>query len=194
MCGEIFSGFLGGFWEALPMNLVLIGYRAAGKTTVGRRLSTLLQRVFVDSDEMIEQRQKMAIEEMVRSHGWDHFRVIEREVISELSNYDHLIISAGGGVPVDPENVKALRKNGLLIWLKADVEVLLKRMSGDIQSVIKRPSLTGRGTLSEFKEVLTQREPVYAGASEVQVDTSLLDVDGVANHLLSMLNERFGRV
>lgn len=176
------------------MNVVLIGFRAAGKTTVGRRLSTLLQRAFVDSDEMIEQRQKMAIEEIVRRHGWDRFRTIEREVISELSNYDHLIISAGGGVPVDPENVKGLKKKGLLIWLKADVEVLLERMSGDIQSVIKRPSLTGTGTLGEFKEVLLQREPLYAKASEVQVDTSLLNVDGVAHHILSLLEERLVRV
>ncbi len=176
------------------MNLILIGYRAAGKTTVGRRLSTLLQRAFVDSDEMIEQRQQMAIEEIVKCHGWDYFRAIEREVIAEISKHDHQIISAGGGAPVYPENVNALKKNGLLIWLKADVEVLLERMSRDIQSVIKRPSLTGKGTLSEFKEVLLQREPIYARASEVQVDTTLLDVDGVAHYVLSVLKEKWGRV
>jgi shikimate kinase len=172
------------------MNLVLIGYRAAGKTTVGRRLSTLLQRAFADSDEMIVRRQKMSIEEIVRCHGWAHFRTIEREVISELSNHDHLIISAGGGVPIDPENVRGLRKNGLLIWLKADVEVLLERMSRDIQSVIKRPSLTGKGTLKEFKEVLIEREPLYARTSEFQVDTSLLDVDGVVSQILTVVKER----
>jgi len=191
---EIFSRFLGGLWEALPMNLVLIGYRAAGKTTVGRRLSAYLRRVFVDSDDMIEKHQGTPIGDIVRCHGWDYFRAIEREVISEVSNYDNLIVSAGGGVVIDPENVKVLKRNGLIIWLKADVEVLLERLVRDLRSAIERPSLTGRGTLKEFKEVLVQRGPLYERASEVQVDTSLLDVDGVVNQVLSIFEERLVRV
>ena len=176
------------------MNLVLIGYRAAGKTTVGRRLSAYLRRVFVDSDDMIEKHQGTPIGDIVRCHGWDYFRAIEREVISEVSNYDNLIVSAGGGVVIDPENVKVLKRNGLIIWLKADVEVLLERMARDLRSAIERPSLTGKGTLKEFKEVLIQREPLYERASEVQVDTSLLDVDGVVNQVLSIFEERLVRV
>ncbi len=191
---EIFSRFLGGLWEALPMNLVLIGYRAAGKTTVGRRLSAYLRRVFVDSDDMIEKHQGTPIGDIVRCHGWDYFRAIEREIISEVSNYDNLIVSAGGGVVIDPENVKVLKRNGLIIWLKADVEVLLERMVRDLRSAIERPSLTGRGTLKEFKEVLVQRGPLYERASEVQVDTSLLDLDGVVNQVLSIFEERLVRV
>ena len=176
------------------MNLVLIGYRAAGKTTVGRRLSAYLRRVFVDSDDMIEKHKGTPIGDIVRCHGWDYFRAIEREIISEVSNYDNLIVSAGGGVVIDPENVKVLKRNGLIIWLKADVEVLLERMVRDLRSAIERPSLTGRGTLKEFKEVLVQRGPLYERASEVQVDTSLLDVDGVVNQVLSIFEERLVRV
>ncbi len=176
------------------MNLVLIGYRAAGKTTVGRRLSSYSRRAFVDSDDMIEKNQGTAIKDIVRCHGWDYFRAIEREVISEVSNYDNLIISVGGGVVINQENVKVLKRNGLIIWLKADVEVLLERMNRDIRSNIERPSLTGKGTFKEFKEVLIQREPLYERASEVQVDTSLLDVDGVANQVLSIFEERLVKV
>ncbi len=175
------------------MNIVLIGYRAAGKTTVGRRLSAYLRRVFVDSDDMIEKKEGAPVGDIVRNYGWDYFRAVEREVISEVSSYDNLIISAGGGVVIDPRNVKVLKRNGLLIWLKADVEVLLERMVRDLRSAIERPSLTGRGTLKEFKEVLIQREPLYERASEVQVDTSLLDVDGVVNQILSIFEERVVR-
>lgn len=175
------------------MNLVLIGYRAAGKTTVGRRLSAYLRRGFVDSDDMVEKHQGTTIGDIVRCHGWDYFRAIEREVISEVSNHDDLIISAGGGVVIDPENVKVLKRNGLIVWLKADVEVLLERMVRDIRSAIERPSLTGRGTLKEFHEVLVQRGPLYERASEVQVDTSLLDVDGVVSQILSIFEERLVR-
>lgn len=172
------------------MNLVLIGYRAAGKTTVGRRLSVSLQKEFVDTDDLIEERQGTPIEEIVKIHGWDYFRAIEREVISEISNLDDLIIAAGGGAVLEPENVKALRRNGFIVWLKAEIQILLQRMAKDPRTATGRPSLTGKGTLEELKEVLSRRENFYEQASEVQVDTSLLDVDGVVNSVLSVFQDR----
>jgi len=172
------------------MNLVLIGYRAAGKTSVGRRLSASLQKVFVDTDDLIEERQGAHIGEIVKIHGWDYFRAIERKVISEISDHDDLIIAAGGGAVLEPENVKALRRSGFIIWLKADIQVLLQRMAKDPRTVRGRPSLTGKGALEELKEVLAHRENLYEKASEVQVDTSLLDVNGVVNNVLSIFQER----
>jgi len=172
------------------MNLVLIGYRAAGKTTVGRRLSASLQKAFVDTDDLIEERQGTHIGEIVKIHGWDYFRVIERKVISEISDHDDLIIAAGGGAVLEPENVRALRRNGFIIWLKADIRILLKRMAKDPRTATGRPSLTGKGSLEELKEVLAHRENFYEKASEIQVDTSSLDVDGVVNNLLSIFQER----
>lgn len=175
------------------MNLVLIGYRAAGKTSVGKRLSFYLGKRFVDTDEMIERLEGVPIQDIIRYHGWDYFRALEKEVISEVSNDDDLIISTGGGVIIDPENINTLRRNGILIWLKADVEVLLERMTRDIRSVMERPSLTGRGTLKEFKEVLIQREPLYEMASDVQINTSEMDMDGVVSQILSAFKERMVR-
>jgi len=172
------------------MNLVLIGYRAAGKTTVGRRLSASLQKAFVDTDNLIEERQGTHIGEIVKIHGWDYFRAIERKVISEISDHDDLIIAAGGGAVLGHENVKALRRNGFIIWLKADIQVLLKRMAKDPRTVTGRPSLTGKGALEELKEVLAHRVNFYEQASKVQVDTSSLDVDGVVDNVLSIFQER----
>ena len=172
------------------MNLVLIGYRAAGKTTVGRRLSASLQKAFVDTDNLIEERQGTHIGEIVKIHGWDYFRAIERKVISEISDHDDLIIAAGGGAVLEHENLKALRRNGFIIWLKADIQVLLKRMAKDPRTVTGRPSLTGKGALEELKEVLAHRVNFYEQASKVQVDTSSLDVDGVVDNVLSIFQER----
>jgi shikimate kinase len=176
--------------EALSMNLVLIGYRAAGKTTVGRRLSTSLGKVFVDTDDVIEERQGTHIGEIVEFYGWDYFRSLERRVIMEISKHDDLIIAAGGGAVLDLGNVKDLRKNGFIVWLKADAQVLFERMLRDHRTATGRPSLTGKGLLEEFKEVLVQREGLYEEASEALVDTSLLDVDGVVDSVLSILEER----
>ena len=175
------------------MNIILIGYRAAGKTSVGKRLSDALRKMFVDTDNLIEERQGAPISEIVKFHGWGHFRAIEKKVISEISDHDGLVIAPGGGVVLEPENVEALKKNGFVIWLKADLQAILDRMANDPRTKTGRPSLTGKGTLEELKDVLTQREPLYQKASQVQVDTTTLDVDGVVNRVLTALQERVGR-
>lgn len=175
------------------MNLVLIGYRAAGKTAVGRKLSASLRKVFLDTDEMVEERQGIHIEDIVKFHGWDYFRAIERKVISEISRHDDLIIATGGGAVLEPENVKALKGNGFIIWLKADVRVLLQRMAKDSRTATGRPSLTGKGTFEELEEVMAYRTPFYERASEAKIDTSALSVKGVAEGILSIFLERSRR-
>jgi len=175
------------------MNIILIGYRAAGKTTVGRKLSDTLRKAFVDTDDLIEELQGSPISEIVKSQGWDHFRAIEKKVISEISKHDELIIASGGGVVLSPENVETLKRNGFVIWLKADLEALLGRMAKDPRTATARPSLTGKGSLEELKEVLAQREVLYRKASEVQVDTSTLDEEEVVRSVLSLLPNRVGR-
>ncbi|OGP66546.1 MAG: hypothetical protein A2169_14450 [Deltaproteobacteria bacterium RBG_13_47_9] len=176
------------------MNIVLIGYRGSGKSTVGRKLADRLQMKFVDTDDCIEERYKASINDIVELRGWDHFRMLEKGIIEEISKKDHFVIAPGGGAVVDTDNVMALRKNGFIVWLKADVQVLLQRMVNDPQTATGRPSLTGKGALEELKEVLALREGFYERASEVQVDTSLLDVDGVANKVLSILEGKAVRV
>ncbi len=176
------------------MNVVLIGSRAAGKTTVGKKLSFLLGRAFVDTDDLIEKRRGVRISEIVKVHGWAYFRLMEREIISEISSRDDLIIAPGGGAVLVPENVESLKKKGLLIWLRADAQVLSGRISKDPRSPFARPSLTGKGTLEEVKEVLTEREGLYEKASDHQVDTSGLDADGVASRVISLLKENAGGI
>ena len=175
------------------MNLVLIGYRATGKTTVGRRLSVSLRKVFVDTDVVIEERQGTDIGDIVKFHGWDYFRAIERKVISEISNHDNLIIAAGGGAILEPGNVRDLKRNGFIIWLRADAQVLLGRMAADHRTATRRPGLTGKGTFEELEEVMAYRTPFYERASEAQIDTSTLSLKGVVEGILSIFLERSRR-
>jgi shikimate kinase len=165
------------------MNIVLIGYRGSGKTTVGRRLAARLGKSFLDTDDLIEERQGSPIAEIVKLHGWDYFRAMEKRVISEISNCDNLILAAGGGAILEPENVKVMKRNGFIIWLKADVQVLLQRMVKDPHTETARPTLTGKGALEELEEVIAYREPFYERASEVRIDTSALNVDEVAERI-----------
>ncbi|OGP92532.1 MAG: hypothetical protein A2156_08640 [Deltaproteobacteria bacterium RBG_16_48_10] len=175
------------------MNLVLIGYRAAGKTTVGSRLAPRLQMGFVDTDHLIETRCDTPIVDIVKSYGWDHFRKLEKRIIAEISVHDGLIIAPGGGAVLDTENIEMLRKNGLIIWLKADRQALVRRMNQDPRTSAQRPTLTGKGTMEELGEVMAHRDPIYEKAAEVQVDTSSLDVEMVVETLQSILQKRLGR-
>lgn len=176
------------------MNIVLIGYRGSGKSTVGSKLAARFKMRFVDTDDLIEERQGVSINDIVKSHGWDHFRKLEKGIIEEISKGNHLIIAPGGGAVLDADNVKALRRNGFIIWLKADQQTLLKRINQDQGTDARRPTLTGKGTLEEFQEVMSLREPFYERASEIQVDTSMLAVDAVVESILTVLKEKVGRI
>jgi shikimate kinase len=171
------------------MNLVLIGYRGSGKSAVGRRLADRLKMTFVDTDDLIEERQGIPITDIVKSRGWGHFRKLENNVIEEISKKDHLIIAPGGGAILDTDNVKALKKNGFILWLKADKQTLLKRINQDQGTNARRPTLTGKGTLEEVKEVLSLREPIYQRTSETQIDTSTLDVEAVVERILAIMKD-----
>ena len=176
------------------MNIILIGYRGSGKSTVGSRLAARLKMRFVDIDDLIEERQGVPISHIVKSRGWGHFRKLEASILKEISSRDRLIIAPGGGAVLDTDNVKALRKNGFIIWLKADKQTLLKRLNQDPGTDTRRPTLTGKGTSEELKEVMSLREPIYERVSEIQIDTSELDVEAVVENILTVLRDKMRRI
>jgi len=175
------------------MNIVLIGYRCAGKTVVGKRLASRMERRFVDTDDFIES-EKGQISDIVKSHGWDYFRALEKRMIERVSKEDNLVIALGGGAVLDPDNIVHLERNGLIIWLKADREVLRKRMDQDPRTIVSRPTLTGKGAIEELEEMIAYRDPFYDKASKIQLDTSALNAEAVVESILTVLQERMGRI
>src|SRR5262249_21206601 len=147
------------------MNIVLIGYRGTGKSTVAKMLASRLRRELVSTDSEVVKRAKQSIPEIVAQHGWEYFRDLESAVCRDLAGRDQLVIDTGGGAILRPQNVKALKRNGKLIWLTATVETITARIGGDSQ----RPSLTGTKSFVEgISEVLRAPTPKYqAGAGHV---------------------------
>ncbi len=174
------------------MNIVLVGYRGAGKSTVGRMLAARAGKKFVDADELLEKQCGASISDTVKSKGWKYFRDLEKKIIEEICRGDQLIIAPGGGAVLDPANVKALKQDGLVIWLKADGEVLGRRINQDPRTPATRPPLTGEGVFEEFQWVLKERNPYYARAADVQVDTSTLTLEEVVDTVWSIVQEREG--
>ena len=169
------------------MNIVLIGYRCSGKTAVGKIVARELQRNFLDTDVLIEERACCSIETLISTKGWDHFREIEKGVVQEVSMRDGLVIATGGGVVMDEQNVKNLKGNGWIVWLNGKAEVLKDRMGKEQSSGKGRPSLTGADPLEEIRQVLDVRTPVYEQAATLVVDTTTLTLREVADLVMKRL-------
>jgi len=156
------------------MNLVLIGYRGTGKTTIGKALAPRLGLRYVCLDEEIVRLAGMSIPQIVEKHGWEYFRDLEQKVVERVSTLDGQLIDAGGGVISRERNIENLRRNGLVVLLEATVQDIVSRIAADNQ----RPSLTGRKSFTdEVEEVLAQRQPLYEKAAHHRVNTSKLSVE-----------------
>ncbi|MBN1419512.1 MAG: shikimate kinase [Planctomycetes bacterium] len=169
------------------MNLVLIGYRGTGKTAIGRRLAERLDLAYVGLDDEIVRRAGKSIPEIVAEAGWDRFRDIESEVVRDAAARDRCVLDTGGGAILRRRNVEALRRNGFVVWLRAGIADIVRRIHGDTQ----RPSLTGQKSFTEeVEEVLAERRPKYAAAADVEIDTSSLSIDAAADRIAALFLER----
>lgn len=169
------------------MNIVLIGYRCSGKTAVGRAVAAQLNRAFVDSDDLLEEKAGQPIERIVEERGWPFFRDLEKKVIQELSGRDGLVIATGGGVVIDEENIRYLKQKGFIIWLLAGADVLKDRMGGDQNEGRIRPSLTGQDPVEEIRMVLDRRAPLYEKAAHRKIDTGKLSVAETVAKIIGMI-------
>jgi shikimate kinase len=170
------------------MNIVLIGYRGSGKSTVGKRLAQLLGMSFVDTDALIAERAGQSIKEIFAAEGETGFRERESVVIQEVTSKSNTIIAAGGGAILRPENVAAMKRSGKVVWLQADPEVLHARISADTTTAATRPHLTHLGGgVEEIRAVLEKRLPLYAAAADVTIDIGRIPLENAADHIREQL-------
>ena len=166
------------------MNVVLIGYRGTGKSTVGRLLAARLGRELVSTDVEIVKRAKCTIPEIVAQHGWEYFRDLESDICRELASRDQIVIDTGGGAILRPQNVEALKENGALFWLTASVETIAKRIGDDNQ----RPSLTGaKSFVDEIQDVLRERTPTYQAAADHIITTDNRSINQLVEKILTLV-------
>jgi len=165
------------------MNIVLIGMRGSGKTTVGKRLAERLDRQFIEMDEMIVQKTGLSIPEIVKRYGWEKFREVEKEVAHEVGRLDNVVNATGGGVVTREENIRALKQKGKLVWLKASLDTLLQRI-GDDQS---RPSLTGKPLREDMETVMAERASIYERVADLIIDTESKTPEEIAESIITLM-------
>lgn len=169
------------------MNLVLIGYRGTGKSTVAELLATQLGWKAISTDAQIVEKAQRAIPDIVASDGWEHFRNLETETCYALKDRDQLVIDTGGGLILRPENVEALKPNSLIFWLTATVPTITRRISDDTQ----RPALTaGKTFVEEIQEVLTERTPKYQAAADHVIATDDHSPEEIVSQILAIARDR----
>jgi shikimate kinase len=172
---------------AQNFNLVLIGYRAVGKSTVGAHLAARLGRPFVDFDAILAQEAGESIPDLVARDGWPEFRRREKALAARYASRQGMVLATGGGVVLDADNVARLQASGKLIWLKASPATIKARLSRDPQQTADRPGLSAQGTLDEVDQVLAAREPLYEAAATVSLAVDTLSAAEVAQRLVALV-------
>jgi len=169
------------------MNLILIGYRATGKTTLGRLLAERLGWEWIDADVEIERKAGKSIARIFADDGEPAFRDLEAAVIAELCRRQRLVLAAGGGAPLREESRRAMRHSGRVVWLVAQPETILTRMSADQTTAGRRPNLTDRDPLEEIIHLLGRREPIYRESAHLVVDTEGKSPERLVDEILQRL-------
>lgn len=166
------------------MNVVLIGYRGTGKSTVGKVIAARLGCELLSTDAEIVKSAGQTIPQIVEQHGWEYFRDLETKMCQGLTGKDGLVLDTGGGAILRPQNVDMLKRTGKLFWLTASVETIAKRIGSDTQ----RPSLTGtKSFIDEIQDVLRERAPKYQAAADHVIETEGKSVSQVADEILARL-------
>jgi shikimate kinase len=137
-------------------NIILVGFMGTGKSTVGKLLAKKTGLRFVDMDALIEKREQRTINEIFRTDGEPYFRALEYELAKELANQSGLVIATGGGIVLNPENIRAFKASGLVVCLTAATEEIVRRVA----TCSARP-LLATDKEKQVRSLLKKRQPLY---------------------------------
>jgi shikimate kinase len=171
------------------MKVILVGYRATGKSTVGQLLAARLKVPFLDTDLLVEESLGMPVKEIVALQGWDFFRAREKETIQKLPRMGECVIATGGGVVLDPENINLLKQMGVIVWLNAPLPDIVERLREDARGQATRPQFTEENIVQETTALLTQRIPLYEKAAAAAIDSAGKSALQIADEIYEKLSQ-----
>ncbi len=162
-------------------NLILVGMMGSGKTTMGRILAKHLDKVFIDSDEEIQFRTGVTIPHIFDVEGESGFRLRETDALEALMTRDGLVLATGGGAVIAEQNRKLLKKNGIVIYLRAGVHDLWLRTRNDKN----RPLLQTGNLHARLTDLLHQREAFYQQVADIVIPTGRQSVHALMLRLVT---------
>lgn len=165
-------------------SIVFVGLMGAGKTAIGRKAATFLGLPFMDSDHEIESVSRMSIPELFEKYGEPEFRALEQRVILRLLEDGPRILSTGGGAFINPQTREAIARFGMSVWLKADIDLLMERVSRKQN----RPLLKTADPRATMAKLMADRYPIYAEAT-ITVPTREAGKDVIAEETLAAIGD-----
>ena len=159
-------------------NIYLVGFMGTGKTSVGKALANELRFSFADIDDLIVQQEKRSISNIFAKDGEPYFRKLEKMALKKVSSKKGQVVSCGGGIILDPENIKVMKKTGKIICLSADPKIILER----VKKAKHRPLLNVADPEAMITGLLKKRKACYAKA-DFSVDTSQLTIREVVEKI-----------
>ncbi|MEM2576308.1 MAG: shikimate kinase [Sulfolobales archaeon] len=166
------------------MNISLIGFMGSGKTTVGRLLARKLGLSFVDLDKVIENKLNMKINDVFSKLGEDYFRNVESEVIKEIiSDVNNAVIACGGGIVLREDNIEALRKHSVVIYLRISADEAYRRL----KHCNNRPLLKAGDRKTVINNLLMIRDPLYLKAADIVIDVDRKTPNEVVDRIINRL-------
>jgi shikimate kinase len=168
-------------------SIVLVGMMGSGKSSIGRRLAARLAVPFVDADAEIEAAAGMTIPEIFEKHGEPYFRAGEARVIARLLDHGPQVLATGGGAFMNRDTRAAIRAKAISVWLKAELDVLLRR----IKRRTDRPLLKTEDPGATLTRLIAERYPVYAEA-DLTVMSREVPHDTIVDEIVTALRERIG--
>lgn len=168
----------------IKTSIALIGFMGTGKTAVGKLLAERLGKTFIELDDEIEKAAGKSITGIFKEDGESRFRALEGEMVLKYAGRKNAVIACGGGIILHELNIFRLRKECVIVCLKAKVKDILSRTAGE-----KRPLLNVADREKKIKELLAARRPLYDRAADITIDTSGIDAPGVVEKILSALGK-----
>ena len=160
-------------------NIILVGPMGVGKTTIGSHLARKLKYDFVDSDTEIEKRTGASISLIFDIEGEEGFRKREAQMISELTERRHIVLSTGGGSVLDETSRQNIRSRGFVVYLKASVDILYERL----KKSRNRPLMETEDKLKVIEGLLAEREPLYLAVADITIATDGRSAQDVAREI-----------
>lgn len=160
-------------------NIILVGPMGVGKTTIGSHLARKLKYDFVDSDTEIEKRTGASISLIFDIEGEEGFRKREAQMIGELTQQRHIVLSTGGGSVLDETSRQNIRSRGFVVYLKASVDILYERL----KKSRNRPLMETEDKQQVIEDLLAEREPLYLAVADVTIATDGRSAQDVAREI-----------
>ena len=167
------------------MNLILCGMMGAGKTTIGIKIAELTGRRWYDTDGLITDKHGK-ISDIFEYYGEAHFRKLETEIVKDLSQKDDLVISTGGGLVLKKENNALLQENGKIVFLRATLETLAKRLKVNGERPLLQTST--ENLRDRLARLLKERAPVYEHVADYVVDVDDKTPEDIAKEIVALVN------